>query len=52
MVDPTSKPRRRNGRGRAGRIAAQQAMTGNEAVRGGLSGGRYRPLSELDQRDM
>jgi hypothetical protein len=24
MVDPTSKPRRRNGRGRAGRIAAQQ----------------------------
>ncbi|MBT7906404.1 MAG: trimethylamine methyltransferase [Marinovum sp.] len=52
MVDSSSKPRRRNGGGRANRIAAQQATTGNEAVRGGLSGGRYRPLSDLDMENI
>ena len=52
MVDPTSKPRRRAGGGRASRIAAQQATTGNEAVHGGLSGGRYRPLSQTDMENI
>ena len=47
MTD-TPKPRRRGGGGRAARIAVQQATTGNEAVQGGIAGGRYRPLSQAD----
>ena len=41
-------PIRRRGGGRAARVALQAQMTGNEAVRGGLSGGRYKPLSDAD----
>ncbi|MEX0318118.1 MAG: trimethylamine methyltransferase family protein [Ruegeria sp.] len=44
----TPRARRRGGGGRAARIAVQQATTGNEAVRGGLSGGRYKPLTQRD----
>ncbi|WP_372572196.1 trimethylamine methyltransferase family protein [Ruegeria jejuensis] len=40
--------RRRRGGGRAARIALQESTTGNEAVHGGLAGGRYRPLSQTD----
>ena len=43
-----ARARRRGGGGRAARIKVQQAMTGNEAVRGGLSGGRYKPLAQGD----
>lgn len=46
------RSRRRGGGGRAARIAVQQATTGNEAVRGGLSGGRYRPLSNQDMENI
>ncbi len=41
------KPRRRAG-GRNARRALQQQTTGNEAVAGGVSGGRYKPLSDAD----
>lgn len=43
-----ARTRRRGGGGRAARIKVQEATTGNEAVRGGLSGGRYRPLAQVD----
>lgn len=44
-----SKPRsRRRGGGREARLAIQQQTTGNEAVRAGLSGGSYKPLSNDD----
>ncbi|MEP4806260.1 MAG: trimethylamine methyltransferase family protein, partial [Hyphomicrobiales bacterium] len=46
------KSRRRGGGGRAARIKVQQATTGNEAVRGGLSGGRYKPLSQSDMENI
>lgn len=38
-------PRKRGG-GRAARKASRAAATGNEAVRAGLPGGRYKPLSQ------
>ena len=44
--------RRRGGGGRAARIAVQRATTGNEAVRGGLPGGRYQPLSPQDMQNI
>lgn len=48
MTEATAtKPRRRGG-GRAARIALQQTSTGNEAVHGGMAGGRYCPLSQVD----
>ncbi|WP_299081906.1 trimethylamine methyltransferase family protein [uncultured Ruegeria sp.] len=43
-----ARTRRRGGGGRAARIKVQEATTGNEAVGGGLSGGRYRPLMQVD----
>ncbi|MES0862505.1 trimethylamine methyltransferase family protein [Ruegeria sp. SCPT10] len=46
------KSRRRGGGGRAARIKVQQATTGNEAVRGGLSGGRYKPLTQADMENI
>lgn len=48
----TPRSRRRGGGGRAARIAVQQATTGNEAVRGGLSGGRYKPLTQRDMENI
>ncbi|WP_298854837.1 trimethylamine methyltransferase family protein [uncultured Ruegeria sp.] len=47
-----AKSRRRGGGGRAARIKVQQATTGNEAVRGGLSGGRYKPLTQTDMENI
>ncbi|GAA6159691.1 MULTISPECIES: trimethylamine methyltransferase family protein [unclassified Ruegeria] len=47
-----AKSRRRGGGGRAARIKVQQATTGNEAVRGGLSGGRYKPLTQADMENI
>ncbi|WP_171125939.1 MULTISPECIES: trimethylamine methyltransferase family protein [unclassified Ruegeria] len=47
-----AKLRRRGGGGRAARIKVQQATTGNEAVRGGLSGGRYKPLTQADMENI
>jgi len=44
--------RRRGGGGRAARIAVQRATTGNEAVHGGLPGGRYQPLSPQDMQNI
>jgi len=52
MVKDLPKTRRRGGGGRAARIAVQQATTGNEAVHGGLSGGRYRPLTQIDMENI
>lgn len=40
--------KRRRGGGRAARKAIRAEATGNEAIRAGLPGGRYRPLSDLD----
>lgn len=48
MTETSQIQGRRRGGGRAARIALQQSTTGNEAVHGGLSGGRYRPLSPSD----
>lgn len=48
MTELTETRGRRRSGGRAARIAMQQDVTGNEAVRGGLTGGRYRPLSQSD----
>ncbi|AXT28298.1 trimethylamine methyltransferase [Ruegeria sp. AD91A] len=47
-----AKSRRRGGGGRAARIKVQQATTGNEAVCGGLSGGRYKPLTQSDMENI
>ncbi len=47
MTDPTHRRPQRGG-GRAARQAARAQATGNEAIRAGLSGGRYRPLSDAD----
>jgi trimethylamine--corrinoid protein Co-methyltransferase len=44
---PDTEPRRRPG-GRRARHAAYARSTGMEAVRPGLLGGRYRPLSDAD----
>ncbi|MCE8515645.1 trimethylamine methyltransferase family protein [Ruegeria pomeroyi] len=52
MVETPTKPRRRGGGGRAARIAVQQATTGNEAVHGGMQGGRYKPLSQRDMENI
>ncbi|MCE8545652.1 trimethylamine methyltransferase family protein [Ruegeria pomeroyi] len=52
MVETPTKPRRRGGGGRAARIAVQQATTGNEAVHGGMQGGRYKPLSQRDMESI
>ncbi|WP_406645520.1 trimethylamine methyltransferase family protein [Aliisedimentitalea scapharcae] len=41
------RPSRRSG-GRQARLVTQSETTGNEAVRAGLSGGRYKPLSDAD----
>ena len=38
----------RNARGRAARVAERRAIRRSEAVRPGLPGGLYRPLSERD----
>lgn len=38
----------RRGGGRSARKAARAASTGNEAIRRGLPGGRYKPLSDTD----
>lgn len=51
-MDNQPGSRRRGAGGRAARIAMQRETTGNEAVRGGLSGGRYRPLSETDMQNI
>ena len=48
MVTDHLKPRRRVSGGRTQRLAKQRMTTGNEAVRGGLLGGRYNPLSKTD----
>ena len=52
MTIETPRTRRRGGGGRAARIAIQEATTGNEAVRGGLSGGRYKPLTPRDMENI
>ena len=53
MSTTSSSPRsRRRGGGRAARIAVQQATTGNEAVQGGLTGGRYKSLSQRDMENI
>jgi trimethylamine---corrinoid protein Co-methyltransferase len=44
----TQKPRR--GGGRAARKALRAASTGNEAIRAGHQGGRYKPLSSTDMQ--
>ncbi|MDU8929954.1 trimethylamine methyltransferase family protein [Alisedimentitalea sp. MJ-SS2] len=43
---------RRRGGGREARLAVQQQTTGNEAVRAGLSGGRYKPLTDADMQQI
>ena len=48
MTEAIATKSRRRGGGRAARIALQQTSTGNEAVHGGMAGGRYRPLSQTD----
>ena len=48
MVTAHHKPRRRVSGGRAKRLANQSMKTSNEAVRGGLLGGCYSPLSKID----
>ncbi len=50
MTQTIAPKTRRRGGGRAARIAQQQTSTGNEAVHGGLPGGRYRPLSQADMQ--
>ncbi|WP_263723124.1 trimethylamine methyltransferase family protein [Albidovulum sediminicola] len=40
--------RRSNRGGRAARLAARASSTGNEAIRAGLAGGRYKPLTDAD----
>lgn len=52
MAETTNRNRRRGGGGRAARIAVQAATTGNEAVRGGLKGGNYKPLSQRDMENI
>ncbi|MCP5086116.1 MAG: trimethylamine methyltransferase [Rhodobacteraceae bacterium] len=47
MINSPVKTNRRGG-GRSARKAARAAATGNEAIRPGLPGGRYRPLSDTD----
>lgn len=48
MADTVAMSRRRGRRGRAARIAERSASAGSEAVRGGIGGGRYKPLSQSD----
>ena len=48
MVTAHHKPRRRASGGRAKRLANQLMKTGNEAIKGGLPGGCYNPLSKID----
>ena len=48
MVTTDHKPRRRVSGGRKQRLARQHMKTDNEAVRGGLLGGSYSPLSKID----
>ena len=52
MTDKNTVSRRRSRGGRIARIAAQEAVTGNEAVHGGVSGGRYKPLSDTDMKNI
>lgn len=52
QAETPPRSRRRGGGGRAARIAVQCATTGNEAVRGGLSGGRYKPLTQNDMENI
>ena len=40
----------KRGGGRAARRAARAARTGNEAIRAGIPGGRYQPLSDADMQ--
>ena len=47
MTDTTIRKARRGG-GRAARKAVRTSSTGNEAIRAGLPGGRFRPLKETD----
>lgn len=47
MTDTANSRPRRSG-GRTARQAVRAASTGNEAIRAGLSGGRFRPLSDPD----
>lgn len=47
-----TKLRRRGAGGRAARIRVQKTTTGNEAVRGGLSGGNYNPLTQTDMENI
>lgn len=47
-----TKLRRRGAGGRAARIRVQQITTGNEAVRGGLNGGNYNPLTQTDMENI
>lgn len=49
MVNPNARKR---GGGRAARKADRAASTGNEAVRAGLPGGRYQPLSQTDMENI
>lgn len=43
---------RKRGGGRAARKASRAASTGNEAIRAGLPGGRYKPLSQADMENV
>ena len=52
MAETPTRSRRRGAGGRAARIAVQQATTGNEAVHGGMRGGRYRPLAQADMENI
>lgn len=48
MPDMTKLQSRRRAGGRKARHAIQQQTNGNEAVRAGVMGGRYKPLSDTD----
>ena len=52
MVGKMTKSRRRARSGRAARIAIKEATSGYEAVHGGISGGRYKPLSDADMENI
>ncbi len=51
MTDAIVNTSRRRGGGRAARIALQQTTTGNEAVHGGIAGGRRIRVQRLDILD-
>ncbi|MCP4317451.1 MAG: trimethylamine methyltransferase [Hyphomicrobiales bacterium] len=52
MEKTARRKTRRSGAGRAGRIKARTAATPSKAIRPGIPGGRYQPLTQIDMKNV